>query len=145
MNFDKVLELYGLPGFILVLCAFALYQRYQSRTKVEEARSLEEVNEDQTDEKLDQQTRDITNKLALKAFDIQERLQRLQAEYVEQGTLVKTQAAEIARLTTLLANKDIAIDDYRKQITELVNEVSNSAARIKQLETDIAILESIRD
>lgn len=76
----------------------AVYARIVAWLKNNAAQEQKAIVEDETEERLDLETRDIANKLALKAFDIQERLQRLQAEYVEQGLLVKSQAEEIKRL-----------------------------------------------
>ena len=121
----------------------ALWQWFKAKLAHATALDQKALDEDKTDEVLDQQTRDITNKLALKAFDIQERLQRLQAEYVEQGLLVKSQLAEITRLTSDLANERIAKEEYQRQVTELLNELTRADALIRQLRNEILILESM--
>lgn len=121
----------------------ALWQWFKAKLSTAAEREKQALDEDKTDERLDNETRDITNKLALKAFDIQERLQRLQAEYVEQGLLVKSQLTEIGRLTNELANERIAKEEYQRQVTELLNELTRADALIKQLRNEILILESM--
>ncbi len=113
----------------------ALWKWFAARLDNAAKREAEHITHDSKEDELDQETRKITNQLALKALDREEQLARLKLEYEQQSELVKAQAAEIARLTADLTNA-------RARIEQLVGDLTNAIAQIKQLETDIAILET---
>lgn len=123
----------------------ALWKWFNARLETDSKRKNDDATNDSKEETLDLETRELTNKLALQAFDIQARLQRLQAEYQAQSEMVKTQANEIVRLGHDLENERLAKAEYSEQVQKLVAELAASIARINQLENEIVILESLRD
>lgn len=121
----------------------ALWNWVDSYFKTLSTRALNDATNENRQDALDNETRELTNRLALQAFDIQARLHRLQAEYEAQGELVKTQASEIVRLSRELENERLAKGEYQEQVQQLVKELTASVARIMQLENEIKILETM--
>lgn len=114
----------------------ALWKWFAARLDNATKREAQDITHDTKEDALDLETRDIANKLALTALDKEQQLQRLKHEYEQQSELVRTQAAEIARLTADLGAA-------RERIEQLVGDLTNAIAQIKVLETEIAILETM--
>jgi uncharacterized protein HemX len=142
MDLNALLQQYGLVGGIVAILALLglpkLLDYLSKRGELELKRKNEEVDEDKTEETLDQQTRDITNRLALKAFDIQEQLARLKAEYEAQSELLRLTRQQLADC------KGVEVSEYRHQVTELLEELSARENVIAKLRHDVAILEALK-
>lgn len=137
----------------------AIFEWVQALLKAESSRHQNDATHDSKEEALDLETRELTNKLALQAFDIQARLERLKGEYEEQGKLVKLQAANIETLGRELTNcRDVQVLEYKRQVDLLLGqleefgrvesglrqEIVNQQKTIAKLKVDIQILETTK-
>jgi hypothetical protein len=102
------------------------------------ARERKELEEDTQDEILDQETRQIANRLARVAFDREEQLSRLKAEYSEQSELLRLTRKQLEDC------KGVEVGEYRHQVAALLEEISVRENVIAKLRNDVAILEATR-
>ena len=123
----------------------ALFKWFSGKLDNAVAREKKELAEDETQEKLDQETRQLTNRLAMKAFDREEELSRLKSEYREQGELLTLTRKDLADCRQSLAGcQDVQVEEYRRHERALLDQLELYEARIKRLEKDVAILEATR-
>lgn len=145
MNFDRVIETYGVAGLLLVLAAFGLYQWAMSRTKVSEIRDLKEAEDNDEYDAIEQETQRIKNRLAIVALDREEQLSRLKTEYSAQSDLLRE------TMRKLQDCHEVEVTEYRHQVEMLLDEIkardNTIAARdqtIARQASEIAILEALK-
>lgn len=102
------------------------------------AREQREIEEDTQDEILEQETRRIANRLAQTAFDREEQLSRLKAEYAEQSELLRLTRKQLEDC------KGIEVNEYRHQVDMLLEEISARENTIAKLRHDVSILEALK-
>lgn len=131
---------------LLTLGLPALINYFNERGKIANEREKAGITDETQDEKLDQETRQIANRLAMVAFDREAQLQRLQAEYQAQSELVRTQAREVERLGQDLANcRDVVVVEYQRQVNLLLHQIAESDQRANQLQNEIRMLKTITE
>ncbi len=99
-------------------------------------KAKEEETDDDLDTKenlLDLETRELTNKLALKAFDREEQLARLKAEYEAQSELLRLTREELKTC------RDVQVTEYQRHEAALLAEM---AKREQELLAEIAARET---
>lgn len=106
------------------------------------------LKDDEQDETLDRETRQIVNQVAI---DTRRQLSELQTTYIEQSEVVSKQIAQIHELGKTLADcRDVAVPEYRMQIDKLLKQVNELEAQIIEQQkiiakqrTDIQIMETM--
>lgn len=112
-----------------------LFKWWSARLENATEREKRELEEETTQEKIDMETRQLANRLAMKAFDREEELSRRNAEYAAQGELLAlTRKALDDCRAALKGCNEVQVDAYKRHETELLE-------RITELET---IIEGIR-
>lgn len=113
----------------------ALFKWFSARLETAVAREKRELEEDTTQELLDMETRQLANRLAMKAFDREEELSRRNAEYAAQGELLALtrKALEDCRAALQICN-EVQVDEYKRHeaaLLERIHELEAIIANIK--------------
>lgn len=112
-----------------------LFKWFSARLENATEREKRELQEDTTQDLIDMETRQLANRLAMKAFDREEELARRNAEYQAQGELLALTRQQLFDCrAALIGCNEVQVDEYRRHETELLE-------RIHELET---IIESIK-
>jgi hypothetical protein len=92
------------------------------KTRLE--RERRELEEETTQELIDMETRQLANRLAMKAFDREEELARRNAEYQAQGELLTLtrKALEDCR-AALQGCNEVQVDEYKRHETALLDRI----------------------
>lgn len=94
------------------------------------------LKDDEQDETLDRETRQIVNQVAI---DTRRQLSELQTRYIEQSEVISKQIEQIHQLGKTLEDcRDVAVPEYKNQINELLKQVNALEAQIVEQQKTIA-------
>lgn len=104
------------------------------KTRIE--REKRELDEETTQELIDMETRQLANRLAMKAFDREEELSRRNAEYAAQGELLLLTRKELEDCRAALRGcNEVQVDEYRRHeaaLLERIHELEKIIASLKE-------------
>jgi uncharacterized protein HemX len=125
-------------GAIATIGIPALFKWFSGRLENANAREKAALEDDTVEEQLDIETRQLTNRLARVAFDREEQLSRLKAEYAEQSELLRLTRKQLEDC------KGVEVGEYRHQVSALLEQINALENTIAKLRNDVAILEATR-
>lgn len=114
----------------------SLFKWFSARLENATEREKRELEEETTQELIDMETRQLANRLAMKAFDREEELSRRNAEYQQQGELLAlTRQQLIDCRAALLGCNEVQVDEYRRHERELLERIHELEAIIEAIKT----------
>lgn len=114
----------------------SLFKWFSARLENAAAREKRELDEETTQELIDMETRQLANKLAMKAFDREEELSRRNAEYAAQGELLALTRQQLIDCRAALQScNEVQVDEYRRHEWALLERIHELEAIIEAIKT----------
>jgi hypothetical protein len=125
---------YGIGGMIVVAIVSILVKDglvkliafLSERGAIANQKLKNDVDDEEKDDTLERETRQIVNAVAV---DTRKQLSELQTKYIEQSEVVTKQIADIHKLGTDLANcRDVVVIELKRQVALLLEQVNELEA-----------------